>query len=101
MKLLPISEDILHYHSGYLLSDVFSGLNVALLVFPQAMVYALLAGLPVEYGLYGAIVATMISALFSGSSVLNLGPTNSTAVVMLSALTACGVPWEKFCRLFW
>ena len=96
LELLPISKDILRYHSDYLLPDVFSGLNVALLVFPQAMVYALLAGLPVEYGLYGAIVATMISALFSGSSVLNLGPTNSTAVVMLSALTACGVPWEKF-----
>ena len=96
LELLPISKDILRYRSEYILPDVFSGLNVALLVFPQAMVYALLAGLPVEYGLYGAIVATMVSALFSGSSVLNLGPTNSTAVVMLSALTACGVPWEKF-----
>lgn len=96
LDVLPISKDILRYRSEYFLPDVFSGLNVALLVFPQAMVYALLAGLPVEYGLYGAIVATVISALFSGSSVLNLGPTNSTAVVMLSALPACGVPWERF-----
>lgn len=96
LELLPISKDILRYRAAYLLPDIFSGLNVALLVFPQAMVYALLAGLPVEYGLYGAIIATMISALFSGSSVLNLGPTNSTAVVMVSALTACGIPWEKF-----
>ena len=95
LEVLPISKDILRYRSEYLLPDIFSGLNVALLVFPQAMVYALLAGLPVEYGLYGAIVATIVSALFSGSSVLNLGPTNSTAVVMMSALTACGIPLEK------
>ena len=75
---------------------MFAGLNVALLVFPQAMVYALLAGLPVEYGLYGAIIATLVSALFSGSRVLNLGPTSSTAVLMMSMFTACGIPLNKF-----
>lgn len=96
LELLPLSKDIFRYRWGFLLPDVFSGLNVALLVFPQAMVYALLAGLPVEYGIYGAIVATMGSALFSGSRVLNLGPTNSTAVVMLSSLTACGVAFDRF-----
>lgn len=96
LNLLPLARDIFKYRVGYLLPDLFSGLNVALLVFPQAMIYALLAGLPIEYGLYGAIVATMISALFSGSHVLNLGPTNSTAVVMLSSLTACGITFDRF-----
>lgn len=96
LELLPLSKDIFRYRWGFLLPDVFSGLNVALLVFPQAMVYALLAGLPVEYGIYGAIVATIGSTLFSGSRVLNLGPTNSTAVVMLSSLTACGVAFDRF-----
>ena len=96
LELLPLAKDIFKYRWGFLFPDIFSGLNVALLIFPQAMVYALLAGLPVEYGLYGAIVATMGSALFSGSRVLNLGPTNSTAVVMLSSLTACGVGFDRF-----
>ena len=96
LEFLPLARDVFKYKWGYVFPDIFAGLNVALLVFPQAMVYALLAGLPVEYGLYGAIVATMISALFSGSRVLNLGPTNSTAVVMLSALTACGGGFDRF-----
>ena len=96
LEMLPIAKDILCYRSDFLIPDILSGLNVALLVFPQAMVYALLAGLPIEYGLYGAIIATMVAALFSGSRVLNLGPTNSTAVVLLSALTACGLPFERF-----
>lgn len=100
LDLLPLAKDIFRYRLSYLLPDISSGLNVALLVFPQAMIYALLAGLPIEYGLYGAIVATMMSALFSGSHVLNLGPTNSTAVVMLSSLTACGITFDQFPDVF-
>lgn len=96
LEFLPISKEILKYNKDYFWPDLFAGLNVTLLVFPQAMVYALLAGLPVEYGLYGAIIATLVSALFSGSRVLNLGPTSSTAVLLMSMFTACGVPLDKF-----
>ena len=96
LEFLPVSKEILKYNKDCFWPDLFAGLNVALLVFPQAMVYALLAGLPVEYGLYGAIIATLVSALFSGSRVLNLGPTSSTAVLMMSMFTACGIPLNKF-----
>lgn len=96
LDLLPIRKEFLRYTSRYLLPDLWAGLNVSLLVFPQALVYALLAGLPIEYGLYGAIVATIVSAIFSGSRVLNLGPTNSTAVLLLSAFSACGIAAYNF-----
>lgn len=96
LEFLPVSKEILKYNKDCFWPDLFAGLNAALLVFPQAMVYALLAGLPVEYGLYGAIIANLVSALFSGSRVLNLGPTSSTAVLMMSMFTACGVPLSKF-----
>ena len=96
LEFLPVSKEILKYNKDCFWPDLFAGLNVALLVFPQAMVYALLAGLPVEYGLYGAIIATLVSALFAGSRVLNLGPTGSTAVLMMSMFTTCGIPLHQF-----
>ena len=96
LRGFPIGTEILNYRLEYLIPDLVAALNVSLLVFPQAIVYALLAGLPVEYGLYGAIVATLLSSIFSGSRVLNLGPTNSTAVLMLSAFTACGFQPDQF-----
>ncbi len=96
LEFLPISKEILKYNENCLWPDLIAGLNVALLAFPQGMAYAILAGLPVEYGLYGAIIATFISALFSGSRVLNLGPTNSTAVLIMSMFTACGISFNQF-----
>lgn len=89
---LPIAKILLRYDLEKFWGDCFAGLSVALLVFPQAIAYALLAGLPTEYGLYGATVATMIAALFSGVYYVNLGPTNSTAVLMLSTFAASGIP---------
>ena len=59
LDLLPIRKDLRSYNVDKLRHDVFAGLSVALIVFPQAMAYALLAGLPIEYGLYGATIATV------------------------------------------
>ncbi len=95
LDLLPIRKDLRSYNVDKLRHDVFAGLSVALIVFPQAMAYALLAGLPIEYGLYGATIATVTAAIFSGSYFLNLGPTNSTAVLVMSALATAGIPAEN------
>lgn len=95
LRFLPISFEILKYRTEYLIPDIVSGLAVSLLVFPQSMIYALLAGLPIEFGIYGAIVATTMSSFFSGSRFLNLGPTNSTAVLLLSSFIACNIPPDQ------
>ena len=60
------------------------------------MVYALMAGFPVEYGIFGALLSSIAAAIFSGSHVLNMGPTNSTAVVLLSAFTTAGIFPERY-----
>lgn len=96
LTFFPLCKELFRYKASYLSFDLLAGLNVALIAFPQAMVYALLAGLPLEYGLYGATIATFASAVFSGSRVLNLGPTNSTAVVMVSIFTAMGFAPNQF-----
>tara|TARA_B100001287_G_scaffold276842_1_gene289974 strand:- start:4223 stop:6070 length:1848 start_codon:yes stop_codon:yes gene_type:complete len=70
-------------HSN-LLRDARSGLNVALLAFPQGMAYALVAGLPIHYGITCSIVAAIVAPIFSYSRYPILGPTNATAFMIFS-----------------
>ena len=70
-------------HSN-LLRDARSGLNVALLAFPQGMAYALVAGLPIHYGITCSIVAAIAAPIFSYSRYPILGPTNATAFMIFS-----------------
>ena len=67
-----------------------AGVNVALLAFPQGMAYAMIAGLPVEYGLFGSAFALILGTLFSGSKFIVLGPTNATSVMLLSTFSTLG-----------
>jgi SulP family sulfate permease len=74
-------------------SDVIAGLTVALLLVPQSMAYAHLAGLPVYMGLYSAFIPPMIAALFGSSRVLSTGPVPVTSLltaVTLMPLAATG-----------
>lgn len=84
-----------HHLKGYSLTkgsgDLTAGVNVALLAFPQGMAYALIAGLPIEYGIYGGAVAAIIASFLSGGRFITLGPTNATAVTIGSAFAGLGV----------
>jgi len=75
------------YISDSLRADAVAGLTVAVMGVPQAMAYALIAGLPPVYGLYTAIVTCAVAALFGSSRHLVTGPTNGLCLVMYS-LTA-------------
>ncbi len=68
-------------------ADAAAGLTVAVMGVPQAMAYALIAGLPPVYGLYTAIVTCAVAAILGSSNHLVTGPTNALCMVMLS-LTA-------------
>jgi sulfate permease, SulP family len=67
--------------------DGVAGLTVAIMGVPQAMAYAMIAGLPPVYGLYTAIITCIIAALVGSSSHLVTGPTNAMCMVILG-LTA-------------
>src|SRR5690349_86079 len=75
--------------------DFISGLTVAVMGVPQAMAYALIAGLPPVYGLYTSIIPCIVGALFGCSNHLVTGPTNAVSMVTLSltlpVLTKYGV----------
>lgn len=88
----PIRKVVQSYGPTQARSDLIAALNVALLAFPQGMAYAMIAGLPIEYGLFGSAVATIVAPFFSGSRFIVLGPTNATSVLLLSTFLALGIP---------
>ncbi|WP_342726487.1 SulP family inorganic anion transporter [Bradyrhizobium sp. B097] len=67
--------------------DVIAGLTVAAISLPQAMAYALLAGVDPRYGLYSAILITAVASVFGSSSHLINGPTSAISLVVFSALS--------------
>ena len=69
-------------------ADLIAGVTVAAVAVPQAMAYALLAGVPPQHGLYAAIVLTAVGAIFSPSRQLVNGPTNAISIAVLSAIVA-------------
>ena len=71
--------------------DFNAGLNVALLAIPQGMAYALVAGLPIHYGLLGSAIAALMGGIFGGGRFITLGPTNATAVLLFGAFAGVGL----------
>jgi sulfate permease, SulP family len=66
--------------------DVIAGISVALILIPQGMAYAELAGLPAHHGLYAAALPPILAAFFASSPYLQTGPTALTALLTLGAL---------------
>jgi SulP family sulfate permease len=66
--------------------DVIAGLSVALVLIPQSLAYAELAGLPPYYGLYAAMLPPIAAALFASSRYLQTGPVAMTSLLTLGAL---------------
>lgn len=84
---IPALDALRRYSLRTLGADLTAGLTVATVAVPQAMAYAMLAGLPPQYGLFTAIVMTAVGALLDSSRQLINGPTNVICIALLSALT--------------
>src|SRR5262245_7316290 len=83
---VPALDSLRTYSAGAFGADLMAGLTVAAIAVPQAMAYALLVGLPPQYGLYTAIVVTAVGALFDSSYQLINGPTNAISIALLTVL---------------
>ncbi len=80
------------YRLANLQPDMVAGLTIAVVLLPQAIVFSLLAGLPPQMGIYTAVTAGIVGALWGSSSHLNTGPTNSASVLVLSILAPVAAP---------
>jgi len=98
LSFFPLANTARGYNQAKLAGDARAALNVALLAFPQGMAYALIAGLPLSYGIYGSAIAAIVGAFFAGSKFIMLGPTNATAVMMMSAFASLGLIQEEAAR---
>jgi MFS superfamily sulfate permease-like transporter len=85
-KVFPFMAWFKHYDKASLQLDALSGLTVALVLIPQSMAYAQLAGLPAYYGLYASFLPPMVAALFGSSRQLATGP-----VAVVSLMTAASL----------
>ena len=73
-------------------SEVFAGLSVGLMVIPQGVAYAALAGMPLITGIYASLLPALVAVLFSASTRLSVGPTALTAMLVSASLTGMATP---------
>jgi SulP family sulfate permease len=91
-RLVPILAWLPAYRRGDLPGDLTAGAITAIMLVPQAMAYALLAGLPPEVGLYASIAPPFLYAVFGSSRTMAVGPVAVASLMVASALAALAVP---------
>ena len=82
----PVAGWAKHYNSQILMSDLIAAVIVAIMLIPQSLAYAMLAGLPPEVGLYASIFPLIAYALLGTSSTLSVGPVAITSLMTAAAL---------------
>lgn len=88
----PLRKTLRGYNFSKARADSRAAVNVALLDFPQGMAYAMIAGLPVQMGIYCSALASLTGPLLASSRFIMIGPTNATAVLLLSAMVSLNLP---------
>lgn len=91
-RLLPFMRWWPMVNRGTMRSDLSAGLTGAIVVLPQGVAFATIAGMPPEYGLYAGMVPAIIAALFGSSWHLVSGPTTAASIVLFSSLSALAEP---------
>ena len=89
---VPLIGWLKTYHRGLLTRDVLAAVIVTLMLVPQALAYAMLAGLPPEMGLYASMLPLVLYAIFGTSASLAVGPVAVAALMTASALSSFAAP---------
>ncbi|WP_054637752.1 SulP family inorganic anion transporter [Thalassobacillus sp. C254] len=91
-KFMPIFEWLPKYKKSDLSGDMSAGLIVAIMLIPQGMAYAMLAGLPPVIGLYASTVPLLVYALFGTSRQLAVGPVAMVSLLVLTGVSTIAEP---------
>lgn len=83
---MPPIETARHYNLHKLRKDFFAGITVSVLEVPQSMAYAIIAGVPPQYGLYSSVIQGVIGSLLSSSEHMTTGPTNTQSLLIASTV---------------
>ncbi len=87
-QFLPIIDWLKSYSKDDFNGDLFAGIITAILLVPQGIAYAMLAGLPPQMGLYASILPAIFYALLGTSRSMSVGPVSIAAIMIASALSA-------------
>ncbi len=92
LRLLPFLQWKDRVTRQTLRADIISGITVAIVVIPQAVAFASIAGMPPQYGLYAGMIPPIVAAFFGSSWHLMSGPTTAASIVLLSSLSVFAEP---------
>ncbi|SDX78337.1 sulfate permease, SulP family [Lutibacter oricola] len=87
-NILPILEWLPNYKREWLKGDLSAGITVGIMLIPQGIAYAMIAGLPPIYGLYTAMIPQIVYALFGTSRQLAVGPVAMDSLIVASSVVA-------------
>src|SRR5499425_3543931 len=82
----PLPEWLVSYRADWLRLDIVAGLTTGAVIIPKAMAYAMITGLPVQVGLYTALVPMVIYAVLGRSRVLSVSTTTTLAILIAAQL---------------
>jgi sulfate permease, SulP family len=90
-RTFPGLVTLAHYERSWLRGDLVAGVTVAAFLVPQVMAYAGLAGMPPVNGLWAALAALILYAIFGSSRQLSVGPESTTAILTAATLAPLGL----------
>ncbi|MDA8965512.1 SulP family inorganic anion transporter, partial [Pseudomonadales bacterium] len=91
-KLLPGLLWLQGYRRDMFKGDIVAGVTIAFMLIPQGMAYAVVAGLPPEYGLYACVVPPIIYSLLGTSNKISMGPVALDSILILTGLSVLAEP---------
>ena len=83
---IPILQWLPNYKKAWLKNDFFAGLTIGVILIPQGIAYAIIAGLPPIYGLYTALIPQIVYAIFGTSRQLAIGPAAMDSLIVASGI---------------
>ncbi len=85
-KHIPILQWLPNYKRDWLKNDLFAGLTIGVILIPQGIAYAIIAGLPLIYGLYTAMIPQIVYAILGTSRQLAIGPAAMDSLIVASGI---------------
>ncbi|MFK8008455.1 MAG: SulP family inorganic anion transporter [Saprospiraceae bacterium] len=91
-SFFPIAENLSTHSSQDWRKDIIAGITVAVMLVPQGMAYAMLAGMPPIYGLYGGLIPLLLYAILGTSRQMSIGPVAISALLVLAGVSQIAEP---------
>lgn len=92
LSILPLSQQTKNYKLSIFRADLIAGLTVGVMLVPQGMAYAYLAGVPPIYGLYAGLIPLVLYALLGTSRQMSVGPVAVSAILVAGGLSQIALP---------